>query len=182
LSYWRTTADNCRVQLRLQTYNNRVLSLWESRIFTCHGVVFYATFLRLFGCHRHAWGHLRSPRATPRPGPQHPNPVHDGGGSVSGVLGARDRGWVTPGIVRDEFESSRVHVGQGIFLSRPHDKEAETDHVRNIGANYESPGGRFILYETVKELFAGVWLTGPIKRAHAEKNWGVRFPLIKPGG
>lgn len=99
-----------------------------------------------------------------------------------GFFGARDRGWPTPGIARDEFESSRAQAGQGIFLSRLDDKGAETDHVRNIGANYESRGRTFIVYETVKELFAGVWLTGPIKRAHAEKNWGVRFPLIKPGG
>jgi 7,8-dihydropterin-6-yl-methyl-4-(beta-D-ribofuranosyl)aminobenzene 5'-phosphate synthase len=75
-----------------------------------------------------------------------------------------------------------AHVGQGIFLSRPGENGAETNHVRNIRSSYESLGGEFIVYESAKELFPGVWLTGPIKRVHPEKNWSVRFPLLRPDG
>ncbi|MGB5405008.1 MAG: MBL fold metallo-hydrolase [Robiginitalea sp.] len=62
---------------------------------------------------------------------------------------------------------SRIHVGEGIFSKRVNSdnpllatKEAlEKDNVE------------FIVYSGQRELFPGVWITGPIKRIHDERNW-----------
>ncbi len=62
---------------------------------------------------------------------------------------------------------SRIHVGKGIFSKRVNSdnpllatKEAlEKDNVE------------FIVYSGQRELFPGVWITGPIKRIHDERNW-----------
>ena len=61
----------------------------------------------------------------------------------------------------------RIHVGKGIFSKRVNSentilatkKELEADNVQ------------FIVYSDSQELFPGVWITGPIKRIHNERNW-----------
>jgi 7,8-dihydropterin-6-yl-methyl-4-(beta-D-ribofuranosyl)aminobenzene 5'-phosphate synthase len=64
---------------------------------------------------------------------------------------------------------SRVHVGAGIFLPRR----------GNIGENvmiamknaYEATGGTFIVHDKPQQLLPGVWLSGPVPRPNAEKNY-----------
>jgi 7,8-dihydropterin-6-yl-methyl-4-(beta-D-ribofuranosyl)aminobenzene 5'-phosphate synthase len=41
-----------------------------------------------------------------------------------------------------------------------------------IKADYESAGGSFIEYDQPREMFPGVWLTGPVPRKYPEKNYG----------
>ncbi|HVS89217.1 MAG TPA: MBL fold metallo-hydrolase [Candidatus Acidoferrum sp.] len=66
---------------------------------------------------------------------------------------------------------SRVHVSQGIFLSRRQGSdETEQNPMIAIKKEYEATGGKFIVHEKPYELLPGVWLTGPVPRAYPEKN------------
>ena len=67
---------------------------------------------------------------------------------------------------------SRVHVGKGIFLSRP-TPAGEGNSVLRSRPEYEATGGKFIEHEKAVELQPGVWLTGPVPRTHDERNWGM---------
>ncbi len=73
---------------------------------------------------------------------------------------------------------SRIHVGKGIFTQRL--------NVRNwmmeMKEELEADGVEFFIYTESAELFPGVWITGPIKRVHEEKNYGGRFKLVTPEG
>jgi 7,8-dihydropterin-6-yl-methyl-4-(beta-D-ribofuranosyl)aminobenzene 5'-phosphate synthase len=61
----------------------------------------------------------------------------------------------------------RVHVGKGIFNERL----GHESNMPQIKEALEADGVKFIVYENQHELFPGVWITGPIKRVHDEKNW-----------
>ncbi|WP_425391287.1 MBL fold metallo-hydrolase [Ekhidna sp.] len=61
---------------------------------------------------------------------------------------------------------SRIHVGKGIFI--PRDKFYNMDQIKK---ELEADGVQFFIYEDPNELFPGVWITGPVKRIHPEKNW-----------
>lgn len=61
----------------------------------------------------------------------------------------------------------RVHVGKGIFRERLNYE----NNMPNVKAALEADGVKIIVYENQFELFSGVWITGPIKRIHDEKNW-----------
>jgi 7,8-dihydropterin-6-yl-methyl-4-(beta-D-ribofuranosyl)aminobenzene 5'-phosphate synthase len=88
----------------------------------------------------------------------------------------------TAGLVtlRREYSKSnpdalaRAHVGAGIFRSR-----TDAAGVREVNtmiatkSDYESAGGSFIEYSQTRELYPGVWLTGPVPRKYPEKNWSA---------
>lgn len=76
---------------------------------------------------------------------------------------------------------ARAHVGRGIFWSRPRDGR-ELNTVPGIRAEYESGGGQFIEYDVAKEMFPGVWLTGPVPRAYPERNWSGKGQVRLPDG
>ena len=61
----------------------------------------------------------------------------------------------------------RVHVGKGIFRERLHYK----NNMTKVKDSLEADGVQIIVHENQHELFPGVWITGPIKRIHDEKNW-----------
>ena len=61
----------------------------------------------------------------------------------------------------------RVHVGEGIFNER----QGHINNMPTIKDKLEADGVQFIVYDSQYELFAGVWITGPIERIHDEKNW-----------
>ena len=61
----------------------------------------------------------------------------------------------------------RVHVGAGIFSKRVNSENT----LLVTKAALESDNVEFIVYSEQKELFPGVWITGPIKRVHDERNW-----------
>ena len=77
---------------------------------------------------------------------------------------------------------SRVHVPAGIFLSRLDPNGREFGGLLPIRSEFERLGGRFIEHSAPFELFAGVWLLGPVPRAHPERNWSVTGRLQLPGG
>jgi 7,8-dihydropterin-6-yl-methyl-4-(beta-D-ribofuranosyl)aminobenzene 5'-phosphate synthase len=85
----------------------------------------------------------------------------------------------TAGLVtlRREYAKSnpaalaRAHVGAGIFLSRTDGGAPEANPMIATKRDYESAGGTFIEYTQTRELFPGIWLTGPVPRKYPEKNW-----------
>ena len=66
---------------------------------------------------------------------------------------------------------SRAHVGAGIFQSRTDGTAREVNTMIATKPEYERAGGTFIVYNEPRELFPGVWLTGPVPRKYPEKNW-----------
>lgn len=61
----------------------------------------------------------------------------------------------------------RVHVGKGIFLERV----GKENKMLAMKAELEKDGVEFIEYDSKKELFPGIWITGPVDRVHNERNW-----------
>jgi 7,8-dihydropterin-6-yl-methyl-4-(beta-D-ribofuranosyl)aminobenzene 5'-phosphate synthase len=76
---------------------------------------------------------------------------------------------------------SRVHVGRGIFWSRP-SAEGEENHMLKVRADLEAAGVRFVEHEGPAEVLPGVWLTGPVPRIHPERNWSTRGRVVTPEG
>ena len=74
---------------------------------------------------------------------------------------------------------ARAHVGAGIFLSRTEGSGREVNSMIATKRDFESAGGTFIVYSQARELFPGVWLTGPVPRKYPERNWspGSRLRL-----
>ena len=66
----------------------------------------------------------------------------------------------------------RTHVGEGIFaprLSGP--PGVERNPMVAIKTDYEGTGGKFVVHAKSVQLQPGVWLTGPVPRKNAERNW-----------
>jgi len=76
---------------------------------------------------------------------------------------------------------SVVHVGKGIFFSRP-GPNGEGNPMISIRKDYEATGGKFIEHDQSTELFPGAWLTGPVPRAYPERNWSVSGKVQTPEG
>jgi 7,8-dihydropterin-6-yl-methyl-4-(beta-D-ribofuranosyl)aminobenzene 5'-phosphate synthase len=77
---------------------------------------------------------------------------------------------------------SRVHVGQGIFLSRLGADGREANGLLPLRAAYEAAGGTFVEHAGPTRLLPGVWLTGPVPRTHPERNWSASLRLQTPQG
>lgn len=76
---------------------------------------------------------------------------------------------------------SRAHVGKGIFWNRPN-ASGDSNVMVKIKPDYEATGGQFVEYAEPKEILPGVWLTGPVPRVHAEKNWSGTGRMKSPDG
>jgi 7,8-dihydropterin-6-yl-methyl-4-(beta-D-ribofuranosyl)aminobenzene 5'-phosphate synthase len=79
----------------------------------------------------------------------------------------------------------RAHVGRGIFLERlipPGAMGSGKMTMAEVKSGYEALGGKFIEYAEPKELFPGVWLTGPVPRPYPEKNYPAGIHLRDPSG
>jgi 7,8-dihydropterin-6-yl-methyl-4-(beta-D-ribofuranosyl)aminobenzene 5'-phosphate synthase len=63
---------------------------------------------------------------------------------------------------------SRVHVAKGILLER---RGRMLNPMIAMKKEYEATGGAFIEHDTASQLFPGIWLTGPVPRPNAEKNY-----------
>jgi 7,8-dihydropterin-6-yl-methyl-4-(beta-D-ribofuranosyl)aminobenzene 5'-phosphate synthase len=77
---------------------------------------------------------------------------------------------------------SLVHVGKGIFYSRPENDGREGNPMLAIRKEYEATGGHFIEHDQPTELFPGAWLTGPVPRTYPERNWSVKGKVKTPEG
>ncbi len=87
---------------------------------------------------------------------------HNHGDHVGGLLSLRKE------LKKQNPDAlKRVHVGKGIFLERMN----SDNKILAIKDELEKDGVRFIQYDSKKELFPGVWITGPVERIHEERNW-----------
>jgi 7,8-dihydropterin-6-yl-methyl-4-(beta-D-ribofuranosyl)aminobenzene 5'-phosphate synthase len=77
---------------------------------------------------------------------------------------------------------SVVHVGKGIFYSRPETDGKEGNPMLALRQDYESTGGKFVEHDQAIELFPGAWLTGPVPRTYPERNWSVTGKVKTPEG
>ena len=75
----------------------------------------------------------------------------------------------------------RVHVAQGIFLSRPVPGGGERNGMIETREKLEASGIKFIEYSEPTEIFPGVWVTGPIERTHPETNYNTERELLLDG-
>lgn len=109
---------------------------------------------------------------------------------ITDVVLTHNHGDHTGGLIalRREFMKknpralSRVHVPQGIFLSRRTPSGVETNGLTPIKAEYEALGGQFVEHAAPFALAPGVWLLGPVPRVHPERNFGGGGVLQTPGG
>jgi len=76
---------------------------------------------------------------------------------------------------------SIVHVGKGIFYSRPKDGQEENVMLA-LRKEYEATGGKFVEHDAPAELFPGAWITGPVPRPYPERNWSVTGKVQMPSG
>lgn len=110
--------------------------------------------------------------------------------SITDVILSHNHGDHTGGLLTLRRELSRLnpkalsraHTGRGAFWPRPSANGAERNHLKTIRAEYEKTGATFLEYDEGKELFPGIWLTGPVRRVHPERNWSGGGLLIRPGG
>jgi len=84
----------------------------------------------------------------------------------------------TGGLVRlrkelavvNERAMSVAHVARGIFWERPGLPPDWTMAPKKEA--FEAEGGTFVEHAAPNEIHPGIWLTGPVPRRHAEKNYG----------
>lgn len=83
---------------------------------------------------------------------------------------------------KDVTAMSRLHVGKGIFYSRPGQKGAETNTMIALKKEYEATGGSIVEHDKPEQIFPGVWLTGPVPRVYPERNWSGSDRVKTPEG
>lgn len=78
---------------------------------------------------------------------------------------------------------ARVHVGKGLFWSRPtRDGTGENNLPLKTRADYEAAGLTFVEHDAPAQILPGVWLTGPVPRVHSERNWSDVGKVRTPDG
>jgi len=68
----------------------------------------------------------------------------------------------------------RVHVARGFFLPRrmpSKSDETERNQMIALRDSFEAAGVEFIEHDGPAEILPAVWVTGPVKRRHPEKNY-----------
>lgn len=76
---------------------------------------------------------------------------------------------------------SRAHVGASIFEPRLQPNGSDTNGLLPLKAGYEALGGAFVVHDRPTSLMPGVWLTGPVPRVHAERNWSGSMKVRRGG-
>jgi len=78
---------------------------------------------------------------------------------------------------------SRAYVAAGAFWARHSpDGNADRNYLRSIKAAYEELGGTFIEFDKPRQILPAVWLTGPVRRVHNERNWSTSLRVQSPDG
>ena len=95
----------------------------------------------------------------------------------------------TAGLVtlrRDVAQSNptalaKAYVAQDFFTDRKKNGQLLTK-IREIKEGYEAAGGKFIEVDGLRELYPGVWLSGPIPRKYPERNWDGHQMIVQKDG
>lgn len=103
--------------------------------------------------------------------------THNHGDHVGGLLTLRREF-----MKKNPDALSIVHVGKGIFYSRPDEKGNETNEMLALRKDFEATGGKFVEQDHGSEMFPGVWLTGPVPRVFPERNWSGTGKVKAPEG
>jgi 7,8-dihydropterin-6-yl-methyl-4-(beta-D-ribofuranosyl)aminobenzene 5'-phosphate synthase len=102
--------------------------------------------------------------------------THNHGDHVGGLLTLRRE------MMKQNPDAlSIVHVGKGIFYSRPL-PDREGNRMIAIRKDYEATGGKIVEHDGWTEIFPGAWLTGPVPRKYPEHNWSVTTKVQTPDG
>lgn len=83
---------------------------------------------------------------------------------------------------KDPKSLTRIHVGEGIFWSRPGPNGKENNLVVTNRAALEASGATFIVHKGPEQLLPGVWLTGVVPRVHPERNFTANRQVQSPTG
>ncbi|GMG86252.1 MBL fold metallo-hydrolase [Biformimicrobium ophioploci] len=68
---------------------------------------------------------------------------------------------------------SRLHVNKHLFSKRKYKGEpAQLNQMIQERKLYEQSGGQVFVYDKEKEIFPGVWISGPVPRVTNEQNYG----------
>jgi 7,8-dihydropterin-6-yl-methyl-4-(beta-D-ribofuranosyl)aminobenzene 5'-phosphate synthase len=102
--------------------------------------------------------------------------THNHGDHVGGLMPLRRKM-----MMANPAALSVVHVGRGIFYSRP-SPEGEQNEMIAIRKDYESSGGEFVEHAKGIEIFPGAWLTGPVPRKYPEPTWSPGGKVQTPSG
>lgn len=102
--------------------------------------------------------------------------THNHDDHVSGLMALRREL-----MKRDRAAMSVVHVGKGIFYSRP-TARGEDNVMIEMRKEFESTGGKFVEHAEWPEIFPGWWLTGPVPRKYPEHNWSGLGKMRAPEG
>ena len=76
---------------------------------------------------------------------------------------------------------SIVHIGEGAFYPRP-EASPFTISLTEMKSKFEQSGGKFITHKNAKEIYPGVWITGPVPRKNDERNWSGSGKVALPDG
>lgn len=85
--------------------------------------------------------------------------------------------------LKKEYPNSfkNVHVGEGIFYSRPN-PDGDGNYILSNKYTLENLGIKFITHKNPTQLVPGVWTTGQVPRKYDEKNWsGVSIMIDSKG-
>jgi 7,8-dihydropterin-6-yl-methyl-4-(beta-D-ribofuranosyl)aminobenzene 5'-phosphate synthase len=78
----------------------------------------------------------------------------------------------------------RVHVAEGFFSPRRAPSlsgDAEANPMIALRDSLEAAGIEFVVHRRPSEIAPGVWVTGPVERLHAEKNYPDFFLIERDG-
>ncbi len=83
--------------------------------------------------------------------------------------------------VRAQLAGAQVHVGKGIFYSRPGRDGTEGNFLLKNQAQLRQ-SLKFVEHDKPAELAPGVWLTGPVPRKYPERNFPGTGRMVTPEG
>jgi 7,8-dihydropterin-6-yl-methyl-4-(beta-D-ribofuranosyl)aminobenzene 5'-phosphate synthase len=75
---------------------------------------------------------------------------------------------------RNPAAMQRIHVAEGFFLSRriaSRSGDLEWNRMIEVRSQLEAEGVEFRIYSEPTEILPSIWITGPVERKHAEKNY-----------
>jgi len=77
-------------------------------------------------------------------------------------------------LARNPNAMRRIHVAEGFFRSRRNvsrSGNAERNSMIAVREQLEAEGVEFNVYSGPAEILPSIWITGPVERTHAEKNY-----------